>query len=53
MPTVIQNKEAFEKIQELEEKVQEEVNKGEETDKEALFKLRYAQMIQGLYLQNI
>lgn len=49
----IQNKEAIKKIQELEEKVQEEIDKGKDLNKEALFKLRYAQFIQGLYLQNI
>ena len=39
------------KLIDLTLEVEEELNK-EEKDKEKIFKLRYQQMIQGLYLQN-
>lgn len=44
-------KEALEKLQVISEDLEKEYNK-EQLDKEKIMKLRYAQMIQGLYLQN-
>ena len=43
----------IENIKNIDAEVQEEIDKGDEYDKDKVFKLRYKQMIQGLYLNQI
>lgn len=45
------DKDVVERIKSISEKIDKEKS-SENADKEKLFRLRYAQMIQGLYLQN-
>ena len=49
---MIENKEVIENIKDIDSKIKEEINSNN-IDKEKLFKLRYQQMIQGLYLNNV
>lgn len=46
-----ENSEIVEKLVDISEKIDEELQK-EEIDKEKLFKLRYEQLIRGLYLNQ-
>ena len=47
----MEDKEIIESIKNIDSEIKKEVN-SDNIDKERIFKLRYQQMIQGLYLNN-